>query len=348
MTEDVVEPVLGIAEIAVAKPTRTLRFPIIAHAVLRILAGIVTLVVASMLIFAAIQVLPGTVVQVVLGRGASPERVAHLESQLHLNDGLGSRYLSYVGGFVQGDFGQSTASIVQGSQVAVADVVWPAVANSLVLGGIVLLFFIPLAGAIGLISGLRPNALADQVLSNSTLAISALPEFLIGAILIFVFFTRLGLLPPISSVEEGASPLSNLPSLVLPVLTLLLISLAFGARQLRASIVDVMTREYIMVARLNGISEGRIILRYLLPNALVPSIQILAQQIQYLFGGIVVVESVFNYPGVGQSLVRAIASRDIQEIMIIATLLSIAYISTNIIADIVCMILDPRVRTSLQ
>lgn len=335
------------SRIGAARPFRIAHFPLLAYAVQRVLAGVGTLVVASALIFAAIQVLPGNVVQVVLGRNASPERVAQLEQQLRLNEGIVRRYFSYVLGFLRGDFGQSTASMVQGGQVAVADIVWPAIANSLVLGTIVLVVFIPLAGLVGLVSGLKPGGLVDHILSNSTLAISALPEFLIGTVLIFVFFLKLGWLPPISSVPDGGSPLDDPASLVLPGLTLLLISLAFGARQLRSSVAEVMTREYIAVARLNGVGEGRIILRYLLPNALVPSIQILAQQAQYLIGGIVVVESVFNYPGIGQELVRAIAARDIQEIMIIATVLSIVYIAINIAADIAAMLLDPRVRTAL-
>ena len=134
---------------------------------------------------------------------------------------------------------------------------------------------------------------------------------------------------------------------MLPGLTLLLVSLSFGSRLLRASVVEVLGKEYIAVARMNGFSTRRIYTRYLFPNALVPSIQILAQQTQYLLGGIVIVESVFNYPGVGQQLVRAVAVRDVQEIMIIATILSVAYIAINIIADIVCVLLDPRVRTSL-
>ncbi len=345
--EDVTDPVSIGTRVEAPRPARSTAFPLLVYCAQRLLAGLATLAVASVLIFAAIQVLPGNVVEVVLGRSATPDRVAQLQAMLHMDGSVVSRYLSFVGSFLKGDFGQSTAALVQGNHVAVAEVVWPAIANSLVLGGVVLLFFVPLAGMVGVACGLRPGGPVDHVLSNSTLAVSALPEFLIGAVLIFVFFSQLGWFPPISSVPEGGSPLSAPSSLVLPVLTLLLISLAFGARQLRASVIEVMSREYITVARLNGIGEGRIVLRYLLPNALVPSVQILAQQIQYLLGGIVVVESVFNYPGVGGLLVRAIAARDIQETMVIATLLSGAYIAINLMADIASILLDPRVRTSL-
>lgn len=345
--ENVTDPVSIETRVDAPRPTRSSTFPLLLYVLHRLSAGVATLVVASILIFAAIQVLPGNVVEVVLGRSATPERVALLQATLHLDGNLVARYLSFAGRLLEGDFGQSTAALVQGNHVSVAEVVWPAISNSLILSGIVLLFFVPLAGVVGVACGLRPGGAVDHVLSNSTLAVSALPEFLIGAVLIFVFFSQLGWFPPISSVPEGGSPLSAPSALVLPVLTLLLISLAFGARQLRASVIEVMSREYITVARLNGIGEGRIVLRYLLPNALVPSVQILAQQIQYLLGGIVVVESVFNYPGVGELLVRAIAARDIQETMVIATLLSAAYIAINLMADIAGILLDPRVRTSL-
>jgi peptide/nickel transport system permease protein len=323
------------------------RFPVLGYAAKRVLAGLVTLVIATFLIFASIQVLPGNVAEVVLGRNATPERVAQLEGQLHLDDSLWSRYVDYLHGFVTGDFGYSTAALVQGSQVKVSDVVGTALANSLVLAGLVLIFFIPLSLVLGFVSGRRAGSALDHVVSTSTLAVGALPEFLIGTLLIYVFFTQLGWFPPISSLAPGTSALENLNSLVLPVLTLLLVSIAFGSRLLRASVVDVLAKDYVAVARMNGISEGRVNLRYLLPNALVPSVQILAQQIQYLLGGIVVVESVFNYPGIGAELVRAISVRDVQEIMIIATILSVAYIFINIVADIVCVLLDPRVRTSL-
>ena len=323
------------------------RFPVLAYIVRRMLASVATLFVASALIFASIQVLPGNVIEVVLGRNATPERVAKIGAMLRLNDSLGTRYFSFLAHFLRGDFGESTAALVQGGHVSIAEVIWPAISNSLILSGIVLVIFIPLAGLIGILSGLSPNKPIDHVLSNATLAISALPEFLIGAVLIFVFFLKLGWLPPISSVPDDASPLDDPIALVLPTLTLLLISLAFGARQLRASVIEVMAKEYITVARVNGITEQRILTRYLVPNALVPSVQILAQQIQYLIGGIVVVESVFNYPGIGQELVRAIATRDVQATMVTATILSIAYVTINVVADVVCAMLDPRVRTSL-
>lgn len=323
------------------------RLPVLEYVLKRVVAGIATLIVASVLIFLSIQVLPGNVVEVVLGRNATPARIAAVNAQLHLNQGLFHRYLTFIGSFLRGDFGQSTAGLVQGSRVQVGHVIGPAIKNSAILAVIVIVLFVPASLALGYLSGRKPGSATDHVLSTTTLAVGALPEFLIATVLIYFFFTRLNWLPPISSVSSGRSPIDNPKALVLPVATLLLVSLAFGARLLRASIVEVRSQEYVAIARLNGYSEGRIMWRYVLPNALVPSVQILAQQLQYLLGGIVVVESVFNYPGIGEQLVRAIAVRDVQEIMVIATILSVAYIAINILADVACVLLEPRVRTSL-
>jgi peptide/nickel transport system permease protein len=341
--------------IAVSQPGRpvrgrlltTRRFPLLNYAIRRVLAGVITLIVATFLIFACIQLLPGNVAQVVLGRNATPARLAQVDAQLHLDDNVAVRYFHYLGGFLSGHFGDSTAALVQQTHVSVSSVVGPALANSLILALIVLVLFVPCSLLLGYASGRRPGGKVDHFISTTTLAVGALPEFLVGIVLIYLLFTWLGWFPPISTLNPGQSPLSDLKGLVLPVLTLLLVSMAFGARLLRASIIEVMNKEYIAVARLNGIEHRRIVLRYLLPNAVSPSIQILAQQTQYLLGGIVVVESVFNYPGIGRALVQAVSARDIQEIMIIATILAVAYIAINIIADIACALFDPRVRTSL-
>jgi peptide/nickel transport system permease protein len=323
------------------------RFPILGYAIKRLLAGLVTLLIATFLVFASIQILPGNVAEVVLGRNATPDRVADIENQLHLNESVWSRYINFLHDMITGDFGYSTAALVQGSEIEVGDVVGPALMNSLVLAGFVLALFIPLSLALGFASGRKAAGFVDHAISTTTLTIGALPEFLIGTLLIYAFFTQLGWFPPVSSLAPGSSALDDLNSMALPVLTLLLVSLAFGSRLLRASIVDVLSKDYVAVARMNGIPERSITWRYLLPNALVPSVQILAQQTQYLLGGVVVVESVFNFPGIGAELVRAISVRDVQEIMVIAAILSVGYIAINIVADIVCVILDPRVRTSL-
>lgn len=323
------------------------QWPIAYYIARRIAAAFLILLIATILIFGAIQILPGNVAEIVLGRNRNPQRLAEVNAALHSDSPLALRYVEYLSTLLHGDMGVSTAGLVQGVQTPLSAVVVPALTNSLILAALALLLFVPTTLMLGVISGVRAGKPIDHVISTTTLAIGALPEFLVGTGLTVVFFTKLGLLSPVSSIPAGQSPLRHLDLLVLPVLTLQLVSLSFGARLLRASVVEVMTQDYIMFARLNGYSSSRIIFRYLLPNGLVATIQIIAQQTQYLIGGVVVVESVFNYPGIGNLLVRAISVRDVQEIMVVSTILAAIYVVTNIVADVVCVLIDPKARTSL-
>jgi peptide/nickel transport system permease protein len=174
-----------------------------------------------------------------------------------------------------------------------------------------------------------------------------MPEVLIGTLVIVVFFSRLNLLPAVSSVGPGESPLSHPDALVLPVLTLLAVGTSFGIRLLRASIVEVLRDDYVTMARLNGVRERRVVSRYVLRNAMAPSVQVLAQTVMYLVGGIIIVESLFNYPGIGNTLVQSVLVRDPQMVSVIATLLAAIYIAVNILADLAVVFLVPRLRAKL-
>jgi peptide/nickel transport system permease protein len=194
---------------------------------------------------------------------------------------------------------------------------------------------------------LKAGSARDTTISVTSLAISSLPEFLVGTLLIVLFFNQLGWLPPVSILQPGASPLSNVTILVLPVLTLLLVSLAFGSRVLRACVAEIVSQDYVVLARLHGYSSRRIVMRYVLPNALAPAVQLMAQQLQYLIGGLVVVESVFDYPGIGTALVNAISVHDIQVVMVVCIFIAAFYVLINVVADVVAILLDPRVRTTI-
>jgi peptide/nickel transport system permease protein len=172
-----------------------------------------------------------------------------------------------------------------------------------------------------------------------------MPEFLVGTLLIVIFFTKLNLLPPVSQIAPGETPVTHPDALILPVCTLLAVSVAFGSRLVRASVVEVLREDYVAMARLNGQPRRRVILRYTLRNALGPGIQALAQTVQYLIGGIIVTESVFNYPGIGNKLVQAVSVRDIQEIAVISAILAAIYVTTNIVADLAVMLAVPKLRT---
>jgi peptide/nickel transport system permease protein len=307
----------------------------------------VALLLASILVFGAVQVLPGDVAQVVLGRTATPERLAAVRADLNLNDPVPVRYVHWLEGVATGDLGNSSAALAQGQTLPVWDAIRTPLRNSLVLAVLTLLIFIPLCIVLGTVAALRAGRRTDHAISVTALALSSLPEFLVGTLLIVVFFTQLDLLPPVSTIGPGQTPFSQPKELVLPVLTLLAVSVAFGTRLLRASIVDVLREDYVAMARLNGLRERRVIWRYALRNALAPSVQILAQMIQYLIGGIIITESVFNYPGIGSALVQAVLVRDPQVISVVAMMLAAIYILVNVLADLAVVFLVPRLRTKL-
>ena len=323
------------------------RHPIGAYVGRRLVTGLITVFVVTLLIYVAVFVLPGNAAQQLLGRGATPERLAAVEAQLGIDQPLIPRYLKLMGNLLTGDLGVSTVSVVQGTNTSVSSVIGPAFSRTLVLVLITIVLFIPMMIGLGLLAGLRPGSARDTAVSSSSLAISALPEFLIGTLLILLFFNVLDVLPPISTIAPGDSAFSHPDLLVLPCATLLLVGTAFGSRQLRASVADVVSQDFVLTARINGYPWRRIVSRYVLPNAIVPSIQIVAQQIQYLIGGVIVVESVFNYPGIGTVLVRSIANQDTQQILVISTILAVTYILINLLADVLAVLIDPKVRTSL-
>jgi peptide/nickel transport system permease protein len=313
----------------------------------RIAAGVATVLAASVVIFVALLILPGDVVDAVLGRSASPQAVKLLEQQL--NGGLPAwqRYFRFLGDFFRGDFGYTTAGIVQGRKISVSDIVGPALVHSAVLAVITLVLFVPIMIGLGLAAGLKPNSLRDNAISVTSLAAGSVPEFFIGTVLIAVFFDQLNWFPPVSSIPAGVSVFAHPNALVLPIATLLIVSLSFGSRQLRSSVASILAQDYVTLARLNGYSQRTIIRHYILPNALAPTVQIVAQQLQYLVAGIVIVETVFNYPGIGNTLVRAVGAQDVQLVLVISMILATIYIAINLLADIVAILLDPVQRTSL-
>ncbi len=312
----------------------------------RVVVALLTTFITSILIYIAIIALPGNVVQAVLGKNATKEQTAAIERQLSGGLPLWERYFKFLGNLLTGHLGDSTAALVQGNKVAVSSTVVPALEHSAVLAVITLIVFVPIMIVLGVLAGLKPGSPRDSAITTGALSVGALPEFFIGTVLIALFFDQFNLLPPVSIIAQGSSVLSNPKGLVLPVATLLLTSVGFGSRLLRASVAEIVSQDYVTMARINGYSERAIILKYVLPNALAPTVQIVAQQLQYLIGGIIVVESVFSFPGIGNDLVRAIQSQDTQQILVIATILAAIYIFINLIADVICVFLDPKVRTS--
>jgi len=315
--------------------------PLLRYVIRRVAAGIVLLFVISILIFAATEVLPGDTASAILGKNATPQALAALREQLGLERSASERYLDWIGGVLQADLGESLSA-----RRPIGAFIAPRVTNSIALAGLTTLLLIPLSIVLGVVAGARRGRRADHAISSISLAFISVPEFVTGTVLILLFAGTWGLLPPISLVAPGTSPFSEVEILVLPVATLLFASLAATVRMMRAGVIEVMESDYIEMARLDGFPERRVIIRYALRNALAPTVQVIALNIQWLVGGIVITETLFQYPGVGQLVVQAVALRDIPLVQALALLIAAVYIFLNILADVLVVFLIPKLRTA--
>jgi peptide/nickel transport system permease protein len=322
--------------------TKHRRHPLVAYALRRIAVAVLLLALVSVLIFVATQVLPGDAADQILGRSATAAQKARLRHQLGLDRPVLTQYGSWIDGVLHGDLGRSLAS-----HQPVTAFISARVGNSVVLAIAALLVMLPVAMLLGTIAGVWHGRARDHAISAVSLALIALPEFVTGMILAVLFGVALGWLPATSILLSGSSPLSDPKVLVLPALTLCIAGSAYIIRMLRAGAVEVMASDYVQAARLNGISEPRIIVWHALRNALAPTVQVVALTVQWLIGGIVVVETVFSYPGLGQGIVQAVEARDIPVVQSLTLLIGAFYILVNLVADIAVILLVPKLRTSL-
>lgn len=314
----------------------------------RVAAGLVTLVVVSILIFLCTSVIPGNAAQIILGKNGTPGAVHSLEVTMGLNRPLYEQYLSWLGGMLHGNLGNSAVALAQHQpNPSIAGTIKDPLINSLILGGITAVLLVPLTLLLGALAGIRADKITDHVISVPSLVIAGLPEFVTGSLLIWIFFTSLHLLPPVSLVAPGSSPLANPKILILPVLTLLAVAVGSGVRQVRLGMIEVLQTDFVQFARLNGISERRVLMRYGMRNAVANSVQTIAQNLQYLVGGIIVVEAVFAYPGIGTYLVSAVLARDTNEVLAASIILAAIYTFINIAADLLVVFLVPKLRTEL-
>ena len=318
--------------------------PVLAFLGRRILGAIAALLVASVVIFVALNILPGNPASVILGRNATPAAERVLTQRMQLDRPATTRYFDWLGGFVHADLGVSAVSLAQGQRASVWHQISGPLKNSAILAAIAALFMIPLSIGLGVIGPIFAGKPVDHIISISSLAAIALPEFVTGSLLIGIFFVWLDWLPPVALVPPGGSPLDNPSELVLPVLTLLFASLAAGVRMVRAGMTEVLQTEYVQTARLNGVGERRVLSRYALRNALAPSVQVLAQNLQWLIGGIIITENVFAYPGIGTQLVNAVQTRDVTVVQSVAMLIAVVYVVINLLADLIVMLLVPKLR----
>jgi peptide/nickel transport system permease protein len=286
-----------------------------------------------------VQILPGDVAVMILGTSATPQDLAALRVRLGLNRPAPLRYLDWIGGAIRGDWG---ASLLY--QMPVRPLVLERLGRSAVLAGLALVVGVPLAVGLGVLSAVRRGGLVDHLVGLVSLVAVSLPEFIIGTVLILVFAFRFAILPPSSLIDPQAGLWQAAPSLVLPVLTLVLALLAHMSRMTRASMLEVLEQPYVRAARLRGLRPRRVILRHALRNALLPTVGIIAINVGYLLGGIVVVETVFAYPGLGRLMVDAVNHRDVPVIQMTALVIALTYAMANLAADLAYAYLNPRIR----
>ena len=299
---------------------------------------IITVLLASILIFMVTQWLPGDVARVLLGREAGEAAVAELREELGLNDPLPMQYFNWLYDFVSGDWGRSFST-----GQAIRPLVFSRLRNSLILAGVTLVISVPVAVTLGIIAGLKNNTWIDNVISISALSVVGLPEFVTGLILIQIFAFELNLLPATSSIAPGESFGTMLPALILPALTATLVLLAYVSRLVRSGVIEEMKKPYVRVAILKGIPYRSVVFKHILRNALLPTITVLAISFGWLISGLVVVENVFNYPGTGRLLVFAINRSDLPLIRAIVMVTVVGFSAANLTADLLYGILNPRI-----
>jgi peptide/nickel transport system permease protein len=305
----------------------------------RILWGVLTLLAISLLIFIGVEALPGDLAEAVLGQNATPETVQAFRTELKLDLPPHVRYFSWINDFLHGDLGTSLAN-----GRPIIDVIGWRFANSLFLAALTALFAIPLAIFLGLLAAIYRDTWFDKSISIVTLSAISLPEFFVAYILIAVLSVQMLLFPSISTINEQMSFLEKLHAMFLPCLTLTLVVVGHMMRMTRAAIINVLSSPFIEMAKLKGIPRKRIIVKHALPNALSPIINVVVLNLAYLVVGVVVVEVVFVYPGLGQLLVDAVSKRDLPVVQASGLIFAATYVSLNLTADVLSMLSNPKLR----
>ena len=298
-----------------------------------------TLLLTSMIVFTVTQYVPGDVARVVLGREASEEMLEAFRDEFGLNDPLPVQYFNWLTDFVTGDWGISLST-----KSEIRPLVIERLGNSLMLAAVTLVIAVPISILLGVIAGLNENKPVDSAISIGSLSVVGLPEFITGLLLIQIFAVKLDILPANSSIDPDATFLEALPMLILPALTATLVLLAYISRMTRSGVVEELKRPYVRTATLKGLPRRTIINKHVLRNALLPTITVIAISVGWLISGIIVIENVFNYPGLGRLLVFAIDRRDLPLIQAITMVTVVIFVVANLVADLLYAYLNPRIR----
>lgn len=305
----------------------------------RLVLGILTVVVISILIFIGVEALPGDLAEAILGQNASPETVAAFRKELKLDLPPHVRYFEWLWGFITGNMGNSLAN-----GRPISELINWRFSNTLFLASVAAVISVPISVVLGLLAALKRNTLFDKTISIVTLSTISFPEFFVAYILIALFSVKLGLFPSISSISGHMGFWEKIYAISLPCLTLTLVVVAHMMRQTRAAILNILSSPFIEMARLKGLKQTRIVVLHAFPNALSPVINVIALNLAYLVVGVVIVEVVFVYPGLGQLLVDSVSKRDIPVVQASGLIFAATYVGVNLIADVLAIISNPRLR----
>lgn len=319
--------------------------PVISTVIQRLALGVMTLFFVSLIIFSSIELLPGDFGEAVLGQAATEETKAAFRKELGLDKPAYLRYIDWAGSALTGDFGSSfsgrNASGVDRSR-AVVDLIAPRLWNTLFLAAMTAIIAVPLALFLGVTTALYRNSIYDRVMNAGTLTTISTPDFFVAYLLILFLASLNQIFPSLANVSDTTEFSERIYKTALPALTLTLVIIAHMMRMTRAAIINLLASPYIEMARLKGVSKMNVIIRHALPNAWAPIATVIAFNLAYLVVGVVVVEVVFVYPGVGQLMVDAVTSRDIPVVQACALIFAGTYVLLNLTADIIGIVTNPR------
>ncbi|MFO1105971.1 MAG: ABC transporter permease [Amaricoccus sp.] len=302
--------------------------------------ALVTILIVSFAVFAATMMLPGDVATILLGQAATPEAVAGLRTAMHLNDPAILRFLRWLLGLLHGDLGTSYAN-----DMPVATLIGGRLVSTLKLGAITTAVAVPLALFFGITTAMARGSLYDRIVNVLVIGVISVPEFLIATLAVLVFAVWLHWLPALSFASDVTSLADMLRAFAMPVITLTFVISAQMIRMTRAAVIETLDQPYVEMALLKGASRPRIVLRHALPNAVGPIVNAVALSLSYLVGGVIIVETIFNYPGIAKLMVDAVATRDLPLIQSCAMIFCIGYLALITLADIVAILSNPRLRT---
>lgn len=305
----------------------------------RVGVALVTLLIVSFIVFAATEMLPGDVAQVLLGQAATPEAVAGLREAMHLDQPAIMRFLNWLGGLLHGDLGHSYTN-----RMAVAELIAARLENTLKLAAITTSVAVPVALAFGILTAIWRGSLFDRAISTLVVGVISVPEFMVATLAVLVFAVWLGWLPALSFGGSTEGIWDILRAYAMPVITLTFVVSAQMIRMTRAAVIETMKSPYVEMALLKGASRSRMVLRHALPNAIGPIVNAMALSLSYLLGGVIIVETIFNYPGVAKLMVDAVATRDLPLIQGCAMIFCLGYLLLITIADVVAILSNPRLR----